>query len=286
MKHTAVFLLSLAVVACGGDESASKKTSRPLTIKGSDTMVILTQRLSEEYMKTHAGERVQVNGGGSGTGIAALINGTVDLAQASRPMKDEEKASAEKARGAQIVETPVALDSLAVFVNEGNKVKELTIEQLAGIYTGKVRNWKDVGGSDAPIILYGRENSSGTYDYFKEHVLNKADFATIVQTLQGTAAIVNAVGRDANGIGYGGIAYDKGVRAMALKKDAASPAIAPSEATVADGTYPLSRRLYFYSFSNAPERVTKFVQWTLTPEAQALVKNVGYFPLSDQAAAK
>jgi phosphate transport system substrate-binding protein len=185
MKHTALFLLSLAVVACGGRESASSTkttTQRPLTIKGSDTMVILTQRLSEEYMKTHAGERVQVNGGGSGTGIAALINGTVDLAQASRPMKDEEKASAEKSRGAQIVETPVALDSLAVFVHEGNAVKELTIEQLAAIYTGKLRNWKDVGGKDAPIILYGRENSSGTYDYFKEHVLNKADFANSVQT--------------------------------------------------------------------------------------------------------
>ncbi|HUR80607.1 MAG TPA: phosphate ABC transporter substrate-binding protein [Thermoanaerobaculia bacterium] len=287
MKHTALFLLSLAVVACGGRESASSTkaaSQRPLTIKGSDTMVILTQRLSEEYMKTHAGERVQVNGGGSGTGIAALINGTVDLAQASRPMKDEEKASAEKSRGAQIVETAVALDSLAVFANEGNTVKELTIEQLAGIYTGKVKNWKDVGGKDATIILYGRENSSGTYDYFKEHVLDKADFANTVQTLQGTAAIVNAVARDANGIGYGGIAYDKGVRALALRKDAATPAIAPSEATVADGTYPLSRKLYFYALSNAPERVTKFVQWTLTPEAQALVKNVGYFPLSDQAA--
>jgi len=243
-------------------------------------MVILTQRLAEEYMKLNPGRVVQVNGGGSGTGIAALINGTVDLAQASRPMKDEERAAAEKSRGAQIVETPAALDSLAVFVDEANPVKEMTLPQLAGIYTGKVRNWKEVGGTDAPIILYGRENSSGTYDYFKEHVLNKADFSPKVQTLQGTAAIVNAVSRDANGIGYGGIAYDKGVRALALKKDAQSPAIAPSEATVADGTYPLSRKLYFYSLSNAPERVTHFVQWTLTPEAQALVKDVGYFPLS------
>ncbi|HVG25154.1 MAG TPA: phosphate ABC transporter substrate-binding protein, partial [Thermoanaerobaculia bacterium] len=216
--------------------------------------------------------------------IAALINGTVDLAQASRPMKPEERASAEKARGAQIVETPVALDSLAVFVHESNPVKELTIEQLAAIYTGRLRSWKEVGGSDAPLILYGRENSSGTYDYFKEHVLRKADFANSVQTLQGTAAIVNAVSRDANGIGYGGIAYDKGVRALALKKDAQSAAVAPSEGSVADGTYPLSRKLYFYSLANAPVRVTKFVQWTLTAEAQALVKNVGYFPLGDQAA--
>jgi phosphate transport system substrate-binding protein len=246
-------------------------------------MVILTQRLAEEYMKRKAGTMVQVNGGGSGTGIAALINGTVDLAQASRPMKDDERASAEKARGSQVVETPVALDSLAVFVDEANPVKELSLEQLAAIFTGKARNWKEVGGKDAPIILYGRENSSGTYDYFKEHVLNKADFSAKVQTLQGTAAIVNAVSRDENGIGYGGIAYDKGVRALALKKDAQSPAIAPSVGTVADGTYPLSRKLYFYSFANAPQRVTEFVQWSLTPEAQALVKAVGYFPLNTQA---
>jgi len=246
-------------------------------------MVILTQRLTEEYMKRNPADRVQVNGGGSGTGIAALINGTVDLAQASRPMKDEERAAAEKARGGKIVETPVALDSLAVFVNEGNPVKELTIPQLAAIFTGKTRNWKDVGGKDAPIILYGRENSSGTYEYFREHVLEKADFAATVQTLQGTAAIVNAVGRDANGIGYGGIAYSKGVRAIALRKDAATPAVAPSEATVADGTYPLSRKLFYYAFDNSPERVTKYVRWTLTPDAQALVKQVGYFPLSDTA---
>ena len=282
MKQNIILILSLMLsVACGRTETTST-SSRPLTIKGSDTMVILGQRLSEEYMKANPGTRVQVNGGGSGTGIAALINGTVDLAQASRPMKADEKASAEKARGAQIVETAVALDSLAVFVHEQNPVKELTIEQLAGIYTGKVKNWSEVGGGNARIILYGRENSSGTYDYFKEHVLNKADFAVAVQTLQGTAAIVNAVSRDANGIGYGGIAYDKGVRALALKKDAATPAVAPSEATVADGSYPLSRKLFFYSLSNAPERVTKFVQWSLTPEAQALVKNVGYFPLTGQ----
>ena len=291
MKNVFPLALSLliAVAGCKPSETAAPSSdtgaaqpasNRPLSIKGSDTMVILTQRLAEEYMKLNPGRMVQVNGGGSGTGIAALINGTVDLAQASRPMKADELASAEKARGAKVVETPVALDSLAVFLDEANPVKELTLQQLADIYTGKVRSWKDVGGKDAPIILYGRENSSGTYDYFKEHVLNKADFSPKVQTLQGTAAIVNAVSRDVNGIGYGGIAYDKGVRALALKKDAQSPAIAPSVGTVADGTYPLSRKLFFYSLANSPERVTHFVQWTLTPEAQALVKQVGYFPLN------
>jgi len=274
--------LTLAL-ACGQrtEQSAGGESRRtkPLTIKGSDTMVILGQRLSEEYMKKNPGEVVQVTGGGSGTGIAALINGTVDLAQSSRAMTDEEKSKAQQNRGAAIVETPVALDALSVFVNEANPVKEMTIPQVADIYMGKVRNWRQVGGPNAPIVLYGRENSSGTYDYFREHVLKKADFSPSVQTLQGTAAVINAVAKDRNGIGYGGIAYAKDVRAVGIKKDAASKAIYPAEATVADGSYPLSRKLFFYYPANAPERVTTFVQWSLAPEAQAFVSEVGYFPL-------
>lgn len=286
-----VFTLSLAALAaCGGGERAGRPASsggagnKPLSIKGSDTMVILTQRLAEEYMKGHPGTVVQVNGGGSGTGIAALINGTVDLAQASRSMKDDEKERAGKSRGADIVETPIALDSLAVFVNDANQVRELTIAQISDIFTGKTKNWRQVGGPDQPIVMYGRESSSGTFDYFREHVLGKADFAPAVQTLQGTAAIINAVARDANGIGYGGIAYAKQVRAIGVKQDAGTPAVAPSESTVVDGTYPLSRKLFFYYPSNAAERVTQFVQWTLTPEAQSLVSLVGYFPLKDAPA--
>jgi phosphate transport system substrate-binding protein len=128
-------------------------------------------------------------------------------------------------------------------------------------------------------VLYGRESSSGTYDYFREHVLEKGDFSPRVQTLQGTAAVINAVGHDKNGMGYGGIAYAKDVRPLAISAGGAAP-IAPSEATVANGSYPLSRKLFFYYPRNAPERVTKFVEWSLTPEAQALVTKVGYFPLN------
>ncbi|MEA2464075.1 MAG: phosphate transport system substrate-binding protein [Acidobacteriota bacterium] len=274
------FILPVAVLACGGREQASRNSNnKPLTIKGSDTMVILGQRLAEEYMKKNPGTVVQVNGGGSGTGIAALINGTVDLAQSSRAMKDDEKQKAAKARGAEIMEQAVALDGLAVFVNTANPLQSLSIAQVRDLFQGKVTNWKQVGGPDAPVVLYGRESSSGTYDYFREHVLAKGDFAPAVQTLQGTAAIINAVGRDKNGIGYGGIAYAKDVRPLAIS-DEGKAAVAPAEATVANGTYPLSRKLFFYHAQNAPERVTKFVQWTLTPEAQALVTRVGYFPLN------
>jgi phosphate transport system substrate-binding protein len=281
---TLTLLLTLA--ACGGREATTAtdgttptaSNNKPLTIKGSDTMVILGQRLAEEYMVKNPGVVVQVNGGGSGTGIAALINGTVDLAQSSRAMKDDEKQKAAQSRGSEIAEQAVALDALAVFVNTASPVQHLTMAQLKDVFQGKVTNWKQVGGPDAVIVLYGRENSSGTYDYFREHVLEKGDFSPRVQTLQGTAAVINAVGHDRNGMGYGGIAYAKDVRPLAISAGGAP--IAPSEATVADGTYPLSRKLFFYYPRNAPKRVTKFVEWSLTPEAQALVTKVGYFPLS------
>ncbi|MBK5260527.1 MAG: phosphate ABC transporter substrate-binding protein [Thermoanaerobaculia bacterium] len=289
-RIVSVSALSLAL-ACGGERAAApadggasapeSQSSKPVTIKGSDTMVVLGQRLAEEYMKANPSAVIQVNGGGSGTGIAALINGTADLAQSSRSMKSDELEKAKQSRGAEIVETPVALDALAVFVHSVNPVKSLTIQQIAGIYGGKTKNWKDVGGSNAPIIIYGRESSSGTYDYFREHVLNKGDFVPTVQTLQGTAAIINAVSRDKNGIGYGGIAYAKEVRAIGIKGD--KGVVEPSIGTVADGSYPLSRKLFFYYPSNAPERVTQFVQWSLGPEAQALVTDVGYFPLATTA---
>jgi phosphate transport system substrate-binding protein len=289
MKHVAriVFTvaLSLALAACGGRErqesaGGAQQSTKPITIKGSDTMVILGQRFAEEYMKKNPGIVVQVNGGGSGTGIAALINGTVDLAQSSRPMKDKEKADAEKNRGAKLNETPVALDALAVFVNASNPVSELTLEQIASIYTGKATNWNQVGGPNATIVIYGRENNSGTYEYFKEHVLQKADFAPRVQTLSGTAAVINAVGSDANGIGYGGIAYAKEVKAIAVKKDAATPGVEPKEENVANGTYPVSRNLYFYWLANSRPELEQFVQWAITPEGQAVVENVGYYPLA------
>lgn len=282
-------LALLFAVACGGDRretpagagAPSGGSNKAITIKGSDTMVILGQRFAEEYMKNNQGVVIQVNGGGSGTGIAALINGTVDLAQSSRPMKAGEKENVEKNRKAQLNETPVALDALAVFVNAANPVTALSIDQLAAIYTGKVTNWSQVGGANAPIVLYGRENSSGTYEYFKEHVLSKADFAPRTQTLQGTAAVINAVSRDRNGIGYGGIAYAQGVRPIGVKKDAASAGVEPTEANVANGSYPISRHLYFYWISTARPELQQFVQWVTSAEGQTLVENVGYFPLSD-----
>ena len=180
---------------------ASLAQEKPITIKGSDTMVILGQRWAEVYMKQHPGSRIQVTGGGSGTGIAALINGTTDIAESSRPMKDKEKEEVKTKRGKEVAEIPMAVDGLAIYLNASNPVKELSLDQVKQIYTGKVTNWKEVGGKDAKIILYSRENNSGTYAYFKEHVLENADFHPTAQTLPGTAAVTNAVAKDPKAIG-------------------------------------------------------------------------------------
>lgn len=289
LKKLATLLLGVALIACGGGErpageAGATRPDRPLTIKGSDTMVILGQRIAEEYMRTQAGAVVQVNGGGSGTGIAALINGTVDLAMSSRPMKPAERENVKRTRNAEVVEVPIALDALAVFVHTSNPVQSLTVDQLKQIYQGKITNWSAVGGPDAVIILYGRENSSGTYEYFRDHVLGGEDFAPRVQTLQGTAAVINAVAKDPTGIGYGGIAYATDVRPIAIAAAGAAP-VAPSEETVSRQTYPLARYLYLYHLQNAPPRVTEFVQYALEPEAQSLVSKVGYFPLGATAGA-
>lgn len=253
--------------------------ARGITIKGSDTMVILAQRWAEDYMTSHPGSIVQVTGGGSGTGIAALINGTTDICMASRPMKDEEKKKLRDRFQTMGNEISVAKDGLSVYVNDANPLKQLTIAQLRDIYLGTTTNWKQLGGADAPIVLYGRENSSGTYVYFKDHVLEGKDFSARCQTLPGTAAVVNAVAKDPKGIGYGGAAYAKGVRECGVQRDANSPAVMPGAATVKDGSYPISRDLYFYTRMKPAGDAKKFIDWTLSAEGQAVVTKVGYFPV-------
>ena len=251
-----------------------------ITVKGSDTMVILGQKWAETYMKTHAGTTVQVTGGGSGTGIAALLNGTTDICDASRPMKTAEIADFVKKFKARPHEYKMCLDALSVYVNKDNPVTQLSFPQLEAIFTGKITNWKQVGGSDAPISLYGRENSSGTYEFFKEHVLNKKDFAAATKTMPGTAAVIQGVAKDAGGIGYGGIAYGEGVKHVRVSKSDGGDAIEPSEETVLSGRYPITRYLFNYvSPTKDTGPVADYITWCLGDEGQAVVKDVGYFPL-------
>ena len=251
-----------------------------ITVKGSDTMVILGQKWAETYMKGHPGATVQVTGGGSGTGIAALLNGSTDICNASRPMKPSETGDFVKKFKVRPHEYKTCLDALSVYVNKDNAVQKLTFAQLEGIFTGKITNWKQVGGADAAISLYGRENSSGTYEFFKEHVLNKKDFAAATKTMPGTAAVIQGVAQDKGGIGYGGIAYAEGVKAIKVSKTDDSEAIIPNEKTVLDGTYPISRYLFNYvSPAKDSGAVAAYIKWCLSDEGQAVVKDVGYFPL-------
>ncbi len=286
-KFSTILAISALCIAIGtiGAVSAAAQ-GRSISIKGSDTMVILGQRWAEVYMQKNPGSKIQVTGGGSGVGIAALINGTTDIAEASRPMKDAEKNQLMQKRGFNTFELPVALDGLAVYVHERNPIKELTLEQLKKIYTGVAKNWKEVGGNDERILLYGRENSSGTYAYFKEHVLENADYYPTTQTLPGTAAVINAVSKDIRGIGYGGIAYLKGVKALKVKKDNATPGVEPSLENVQKNIYPISRFLYWYLAGQPKDQIKKLTDWVVSPDGQAVVNDVGYYPLPSDMLAK
>jgi len=249
-----------------------------ITVKGSDTMVILAQKWAELYMKQNPSVAIQVTGGGSGVGITALINGTTDICNSSRPMKQTEIEKLKARYNTLGVQIPCAKDGITIFLNETNKVQELTLKQLSDIYQGRIKNWKEVGGADAEIRMYGRENSSGTYTYFHDEVV-KADYAASVQSLPGTAAVVNAVKKDVNGIGYGGAAYAVGVKHAKVKKDANSPAFLPTAESIGKGEYPITRYLYMYLRNRPTGDTKKYIDWILSQEGQIVVTEVGYFPV-------
>lgn len=273
MKLTNVALALATVLSAGWAHAGT------VTVKGSDTMVLLGQRWAEEYMKKHGDTSIQVTGGGSGTGISALINGTTDICQSSRAMKPAETQKLRAKYKTPGLEIPVAKDGLAIYVHASNPLNEITMQQLKAIFTGKMQNWKDAGGPNKRIIAYSRENSSGTYVFFKERVLDRADFGTRVQSLPGTASVVNAVSKEKFGIGYGGDAFAKGIKILRIKNDATSPSVRPDKVTVKDGTYVLARPLFFY-LRNAPTGESKaFIEWALSPEGQALASQVGYYPI-------
>ncbi len=270
---------SLAVLAAALVLAAPAHAGN-ITVKGSDTLVVLAQKWAETYMSKNADTKVQVTGGGTGTGFAALQNKTTDLCNASRKIKAAEITTCIKAFGKRPTEYKVCLDGLSVYVSADNPVKELTVAQIADIFNGKTKNWKEVGGPDAPITVYSRENSSGTYEFFKENVLQGKDFASSAQTMPGTAAVLQAVAKDKNGIGYGGAAYGAGAKHLKVKKDDASPAVEPTEENVIKGTYPIWRYLYVY-VNPALDKgdIAKYLTWIRGDEGQKVVKDVGYFPL-------
>jgi len=247
-----------------------------LTIKGSDTMVILVQRWTELYPTKNIS--FQVTGGGSGTGIAALINGTTDICSSSRPMKPAEIAQMKEKFGRVPVEIRVARDGISIYVHKDNPISKMTLKQLKEIFTGKIKNWKQLGGADHSIILYSRENNSGTYEFFKEHVLSKKDFAPTAQHMPGTSAVVGAVAMDRWGIGYGGAAYTVGVKEVPVALDENNTYYFPKEENILSGKYPISRFLFFYIKDKPQGQMKEFIDWVIGKGGQKVVNDVGYFP--------
>jgi phosphate transport system substrate-binding protein len=235
-------------------------------------------------MRLHPEVRLSVTGGGSGTGIAAMINGTVHIANASRQMKSEE-VDAARANGILPVEFVVARDAIAVVVNPSNPVDQLTLQKVSGIYTGKITNWRQVGGEDRPIVLLSRESNSGTHVYFLENVvrLGKKDsdllFSPDTLLMPSSEGISTEVRQNPNAIGYDGLGYVTADQKMiALGRDAAGPFVLPSIATVNDASYPVSRPLYMYTAGDPSAEMKRYLDWILG-EGQGLVAELGFVPL-------
>jgi len=249
-------------------------------LKGSDTVLPLAQKEAEVYMKKNRGSKIIVIGGGSGVGIAALMDGTTEIAMSSRKMKMGEKIKLQDS-GKSSKETIVAYDALAVVVHPGNKVTQLTKEQVSDIYTGKIKNWKAVGGEDMQIVVYSRESSSGTYEFFKEHLMNNKNYASSVLSMPASGAIVQSVSQTKGAIGYVGLAYvEKNVKALKLSNNKGKTYIAPNLANAKNRTYPVVRPLFYYYLATIEKKVKPFIDFMLSAEGQKIVEEIGYVPLT------
>jgi phosphate transport system substrate-binding protein len=283
-----VVALTGLLVACGPRQPASDdevtEAAQTVENKGSDTLVNLALAWAETYMSLYPDMRISVTGGGSGTGIAAMINGTVDIANASRAMKPEEVAAAQ-VNGVSPVEFTVARDAIAVVVHPSNPVDGLTLQQISDIYTGRTVNWSQVGGEDRPIVLLSRESNSGTYVYFLENVIRLGEkesdllFSPDTLLMPSSEGISTEVRQNPNAIGYDGLGYvTTDQKTLAVARDADAPYVLPSVETVNDGSYPISRPLYMYTAGEPAGRVKDYLDWVLS-DGQTLVLELGFVPL-------
>lgn len=288
MKRALIFLLSsFLVVSCSSNSSNTSSDSPALYIenKGSDTIVNLALAWAERYQSEHPEVRISVTGGGSGTGIAALINKTVDIANASRKIKEEETEEA-RANGVEPVEHTIARDAIAVIVNPENPVNQLTLKQISDIYSGKYKNWSEVGGDDRPIVRLSRETNSGTHVYFLETVLrlgNSDDetlFSMDTLLLPSSEGIIAEVRQNPNAIGYDGLGYvPDDLKTIAIAEETGGAYVLPSIPTVNDKSYPIARDLYMYTNGEPTGVVKEYLDWILSTEAQEIVAELGFVPV-------
>ena len=286
-----LILILVLLAACGGGSSqpfSPTQASAYIQNKGSDTMVNLALAWAERYQIEHPDVSLSVTGGGSGTGIAALVNGTVDIANASRAMTTDEIKQA-KANGITPVEFVVSRDAIAVVVNPENLVRQLTLQQISDIYSGKINNWSEIGGDTRPIVRLSRETNSGTHVYFLQTVIRLGDknnttlFSTDTLLLPSSEGIISEVRQNPNAIGYDGLGYippDLMNSVIAVAGGAGGPFIIPSIATVNENSYPVARDLYMYTAGEPAGAIKDYVNWILSPEAQAIVADLGFVPIA------
>jgi len=266
-------ILTLALVASTSVAIFAQK------IKGSDTCLPLSQKEAEVYMKSNSGTSVIVTGGGSGVGIAALIEGTTDIAQSSRKIKFDERQKMQQG-GKTSKEVIIAYDALAIVVHPQNRVTNLTREQLEGIFTGKIKNWKEVGGDDLAIIPYARETSSGTYEFIKEYVLKNKNYMNGILSMPATGAIIQSVSQTRGAIGYVGLAYlNPNVKAIHVSYDKGKAYVEPSVANAKNNTYPIVRELYYYYDAKQEAVVKPYINFVLSAEGQKIVADIGFITL-------
>lgn len=254
-----------------------------IAIKGSDTLKQLARHWADSFMESHPGVTVTVEGGGSGTGFEALINGGIDISTASRKIKHSEEELAQS-KGVDPVEFIVARDGIAVVVNRSNSISEITLDQLHRIFTGEYTNWSEAGGSPGPINVQIREHTSGTYAFFKEHVMNGDDYSSAATSNEDTMSIINAVEEDTGAIGYVGLGYAKDaqgrVKMLPVKKTGAGVAYEPAKKYVKNGDYPIARPLHLYTDGQPSGIVKEFIDFSLGVEGQMTVFNMGYVPVN------
>jgi phosphate transport system substrate-binding protein len=275
-----VATLALILIFIGGTFScAVPAIGQTVKIKGSDTLLPLAERWAQVYSKKDATVHLVVSGGGSSVGIAALLRGDADIAEASRPVNDSEKEQFKK-EGKTLVEVTVASDAVEILVSPSNPISSMTMEQVRGIFTGRISNWKEVGGLDGKINLYGREKASGTNAFLKEHALRGENYATTITEFSSNAPMVSVVAKDPNGICYAGLAAGKNTKHLHIKLDANASAVEPNSQNVTAGKYPLSRKLHWYLANRPSGKVKELCEWILSPDGQVVVQNLGFVPLS------
>lgn len=267
-----LFALCL-VLGCGAGNRAMPRNGQSIRIKGSDTMLLLVQRWAAQFMQEHPAISVYHEGGGSRTGIRALIDGAIDICAASRPWQPDEISALVEKQGSLGISILSARDALSVYLHPDNPVRNLSLAEIKGIFSGAIQNWQEVGGADQRIVAVNRNPNSGTFLFFAEHVLLGEDYSENARTLATTSAVVEHVSQNSGAIGYGGMTYGKNVYHCKIN------GIEPTPENVRNGTYPIGRYLYLY-IAKPPHGIIKtFVDWVLSPKGQRIVSEVGYIPL-------